>query len=154
METFPSRGWFSRLAERMEAQPEKYRKLGPIDLTLAVRIEFPDHHVELYSLDFDAYGCHEVKRLERLADATGRHIVVIDGEYSAWKEMVENIRAHGVADLTHTLNYLTLPEWPLRLSPVDSSEGQLDVDRFYRYNESLQEFFNEAAGVDTRFREP
>jgi hypothetical protein len=70
-----------------------------------------------------------------------------------WREMVENIRRHGHADLTHTLNYLTLPDWPLHLVPVDDIEGQLDVDRFYRYNETLQEFFDEAAAVETRFLE-
>jgi hypothetical protein len=153
METFPSTEWFARLAERMAAQSEKYRKLGVIDLTLVVRIEFPDHHTEMYALDFDAYGCRDVKRVDRLEDVGGRHPVVIEGEFSAWKEMVENIRAHGAADLTHTLNYLTLPDWPLRLAPVNPKEDQLDVDRFYRYNESLQEFFNEAAAIDTRFVE-
>jgi hypothetical protein len=66
--------------------------------------------------------------------------------------MVENIRRHGHADLTHTLNYLTLPDWPLRLIPT-ADDDQLDVDRFYRYNESLQQFFDEAAGVETRFRD-
>ena len=76
---------------------------------------------------------------------------MLEGEYAAWKEMVENIRQHGHADRTHTLNYLTLPDWPLRLAPLDESQDQLDVDRFYRYNESLQEFFNEAAAVDTEF---
>jgi hypothetical protein len=34
--------------------------------------------------------------------------------------------------------------------PLDESGGQLDADRFYRYIESLQEFFNEAARVETR----
>ena len=39
---------------------------------------------------------------------------------------------------------------PLRLVPLDEVAGQLDADRFYRYIESLQEFFNEAARVETR----
>jgi hypothetical protein len=65
--------------------------------------------------------------------------------------MLENIRRNGHADLTHTLNYLTLPDWPFRLVPVDEGEGQLDVDRFYRYNETLQEFFDETGYVGTRF---
>src|SRR5262249_7358031 len=69
----------------------------------------------------------------------------------AWKEMIESIRTHGAADLTHTLNYLTLPDWPLRLVAVNEEEGQLDIDRFYRYQESLQAFFDEAAAVETRF---
>jgi len=81
----------------------------------------------------------------------GRHPVILEGDYAAWKEMIESIRTHGSADLTHTLNYLTLPDWPLRLVAVNEEEGQLDVDRFYRYQESLQAFFDEAAAVETRF---
>jgi hypothetical protein len=62
--------------------------------------------------------------------------------------MIENIRAHGRADLTHTLNYLTLPDWPLRIVPLDHAAGQLDADRFYRYIESLQAFFDEAGRLE------
>jgi hypothetical protein len=90
-----------------------------------------------------------VTLLAASAPIPGKHPVVLEGEIEAWKEMVENIQAHGAADLTHTLNYLTLPDWPLRLVPA-SAEGQLDVDRFYRYIETLQEFFNEAADTAVR----
>lgn len=154
METFPSTAWFSQLAERMAAQPEKYRKLGVIDLTLVVKVDFSDQRSELYSLGFDTYGCREVRQIERLSDIGRSHVVVIEGAYPVWREMIENIRTHGAADLVHTLNYLTLPDWPLRLSPVDPSEDQLDVDRFYRYNQTLQEFFDEAAALETGFAEP
>ena len=37
--------------------------------------------------------------------------------------------------------------------PVNEDEGQLDVDRFYRYNETLQQFFDGAARLGTRFAE-
>ena len=152
-ETFPSLGWFRALADRMAAQPEKYRRLGAMDLTLVPRITFHDGRAELYSLAFESHRCRAVERPESTAAIRGRHPVVLEGAYAAWREMVENIRRNGRADLTHTLNYLTLPDWPFRLLPVDEGEGQLDVDRFYRYNESLQEFFDETAGVDTRFVE-
>jgi hypothetical protein len=152
-DVFPSVGWFRALADRMAAQPEKYRRLGAMDLTLVPRITFPDGHAELYSLAFEGHRCRAVERVESTAAVDGRHPVVLEGEYAAWREMLENIRHHGHADLTHTLNYLTLPDWPLRLHPVDDGEGQLDVDRFYRYNETLQEFFDETARIDTRFVE-
>ena len=149
-ETFPSVGWFRALADRMAASPEKYRKLGALDLTLLPRITFPDGHAELFSLAFEGNRCRAVERVER-PDAIGaRHPVILEGEYAAWREMIENIRRHGHADLNHTLNYLTLPDWPLRLVAV-GEDDQLDVDRFYRYNETLQEFFDEAARVETRF---
>jgi hypothetical protein len=52
--------------------------------------------------------------------------------------------------LEFTLGCLTLPDWPLRLVTVDEDEGLLDVDRFYRYQESLQASFDEVAAVETR----
>jgi hypothetical protein len=150
---FPSVAWFQRLADDMAAQPERFRKLGSIDLTLIPRITYPDGRSELYSLEFVGHGCRAVGRPASPAEVGGRHPVILDGEYGAWREMIENIHAHGGADLTHTLNYLTLPDWPLRLVPVDEDEGQLDVDRFYRYNETLQQFFDGAARLSTRFAE-
>lgn len=151
MDTFPSVDWFRRLAERMAAQPEKYRKLGVVDLTLVPRIAFPDGRTETYSLRFEGYGCTAIAQLARPEAVAGPHPVLIEGEYAAWREMIDAIREHGRADLHHTLNYLTLPDWPLRLSALDEEQGQIDVDRFYRYNDSLQEFFDEAAAVETRF---
>ena len=150
-ELFPSAEWFRALADRMAAQPEKYRKLGVMNLTLAPRISFPDGREMLFSLEFDGNRCRAVRRVDGPATLGGRHAVILEGDYGAWREMIENIRVNGQADLQHTLNYLTLPDWPLRLVAVDEDVGQLDVDRFYRYNETLQEFFDEAARVDTRF---
>jgi hypothetical protein len=146
---FPSAQWFQRLADSMSRKPEKYRRLGVIDLTLIAKIDFPDGHSERFGLAFEGYRCAQVCALPDGAAIPGKHPVVLEGEIEAWKEMVENIQAHGAADLTHTLNYLTLPDWPLRLVPA-SAEDQLDVDRFYRYIETLQEFFNEAADSAVR----
>lgn len=151
MTPFPSAEWFRRLAEHMASQPEKYRRLGGLDLTLVPRILFPDGHAAQYALVFAGQCCREVTVPATLEAVRGPHPVLVEGEYAAWKEMVENILRHGRADLTHTLNYLTLPDWPLRLAALDAEAGQLDVDRFYRYADSLQEFFNEAAAVDTKF---
>jgi hypothetical protein len=150
-DTFPSLAWFRRLTERMALQPEKYRKLGAMDFTLVPRITFPDGRSETYSLAFEGNACRAVERHHTGEAVGGRHPVILEGEYGAWKEMVENIRENGRADLRHTLNYLTLPDWPFRLIAVDEGEGQLDVDRFYRYNETLQELFDESAAIDTRF---
>jgi hypothetical protein len=149
--TFPSAGWFRRLTHRMAAQREKYRKLGAMDLTLVPRVIFPDGHSEFFSLAFEGHCCRTVEPLTGPEAIHGQHPVIVEGEYAAWKDMVENIRRNGHADLSHTLDYLTLPDCPLRLVPVDDGEGQVDVNRFYRYKQTLQEFFDESAALDTRF---
>jgi hypothetical protein len=144
---FPSAAWFQQLADRMAAAPERYRRLGPLDLTLVPRIVFPDGGTELYEIAFHGFACAPVRRVATTAEVRGSHPVLLEGDLAAWLEMIDNIRANGGADLTHTLNYLTLPDWPLRIVPIDDRAGQLDADRFYRYIESLQEFFDEAAHV-------
>ena len=61
--------------------------------------------------------------------------------------MIENIRQNGEADLSHTLNVLTMPGIPLQLEAPD----QLKADLFFRFNQTFQEFFNGAAAVETEF---
>jgi hypothetical protein len=148
--TFPSVEWFARLAAAMEAAPERYRRLGPVDLTLVPRIVMPDGRTRAFAIVFQGFRCVALDEVASATAGCGPHPVALEGEYAAWCEMIENIRAHGGADLDHTLNFLTLPDWPLRIVPLDDAGGQLDADRFYRYIESLQEFFNEAARVETR----
>jgi hypothetical protein len=48
------------------------------------------------------------------------------------------------------LNTLTLADWPMQVSAAN----QLDVDRFYRYQQTLQEFFDEAGRFETDFATP
>src|SRR5262249_101991 len=130
---------------------EKYRKLGPLDLTLIARVVYPDGTDQRHALEFDGTRCVAITDLTGTSAVRGRHPVILEGDYAAWKEMLESIPTHARPDLTHTLTYLTLPDWPLRLVAANEEDGQLDVDRFYRYQESLQAFFDEAAAVETRF---
>jgi hypothetical protein len=102
--TFPSVAWFQRLADAMAAQPEKYRKLGPLDLTLIVRVVYPNGSGQVHALDFQGTRCVAITSLPSASTVRGRHSVILEGDYAAWKEMIESIRAHGGADLTHTLN--------------------------------------------------
>lgn len=149
MADFPSVAFFRHLADRMRARREAYQKLGPVDLTLIVRIRYPDDSTELFALAFDGLDCI-VSQPGGVEDVHTPHPVIIEGAIEHWQEMVQNIRTHGAADLTHTLNYLTLPDWPLQLVAVDEDQGQLDVDRFYRYQANLQAFFDEAGESSAR----
>jgi hypothetical protein len=140
---FPSTEWFLALKTLMEKDPERYRRLGTVDVVLVAKIDGPAA-TELYEITFRGYRCTAVRPLRSLAEAAAG-TVVLEGSLETWREMVEAIAKNGKADLPHTLNTLTLADVPMRVT----AENQLDVDCFYRYQETLQEFFDEAASVAT-----
>jgi hypothetical protein len=138
MTRFPSKDFFEELAARVNANPDLFRRLGTADMTLVVRVDYDDKS-DFYEITFAGYRCTGVRQLKSFADAT-RSSVVVSGPYRAWFEMIDNIAAHGRADLEHTLNTLTLMDTPLRVE----ADNQLDADLFYRYQQNLQEFFDGA----------
>lgn len=152
MYEFPSEEWFRQLQQAMDSEVDKYRRLGSIELTLYLKMNFEDGHDEIYKLVFDGYRCAEVKQVQKPELGPGKEAAVVEGDYQVWKEMIADILKNGGASLEQTLNYLTLPDVPLRVWS-EGEEDQLDVDRFYRFNESLQQFFDAGAGVETRFRD-
>jgi len=143
---FPSETWFGALRERADAKADRFRRLGFADATVGIKIGADDGFGEPdgYVLVFEGYACKRVDHVERPEQSAD---FVIEGAYGAWKEMIQNIREHGEADLQHTLNVLTMPGVPLKLVAGD----QLKEDLFYRYNQTFQEFFNGAAEVETEF---
>jgi len=143
--TFPSEDWFARLAAFMTADEPSFRRLGPIDCTMVVKVDTADE-AALFEVTFEAFEVKSIRRLGRIEDAAPEHFV-IEATLDTWREMIENIHAHGEPGLAHTLNYLTFPDDPMIVSGPD----QLQIDAFYRYNQSLQRFFNGAAGVATRY---
>ena len=142
---FPSTTWFQALADRMEQDEAAYRALGSIDCTMVVRIDAPNGP-DLYEVVFEGFKARSVRRLARLEDAASAHFV-LEASLDTWRAMIDNIRANGGPDLTHTLNYLTFPDDPMRVTGPD----QLEIDAFYRYNQSLQRFFDGAAAVPTAY---
>jgi hypothetical protein len=144
---FPSDEFFQALADRMNSQEAKYKKIGWVDLRLGVRV-LPDdtfREEKLYGLVFDTYTCEQAREIAAPTEVEAE--CVVEGPYWAWKEMFENIATHGKADATHTFNYLTLTEWPLKLT----GEDQLGIDKVFRYNFSLQLFWEEAAELDITY---
>ncbi|MCC6850619.1 MAG: hypothetical protein IT294_19185 [Deltaproteobacteria bacterium] len=142
---FPSTQWFQALAQRMDQDEAGYRELGPLECTMVVQVEAPTG-TELYEVGFEGFKARSVRKLASVAEAAPEHFV-LEASLDTWREMIENTRANAGPDLTHTLNYLTFPDEPMRVTGPD----QLEVDAFYRYNQSLQRFFNGAADVPTAF---
>jgi hypothetical protein len=140
MPRFPSTDWFLALKSRMDEDAQRYRRLGTVDIVLVVKIEGAED--PLFEIAFQGYRCTGIRRLASIGEAAPG-AVVLEGSLATWREMLEAIRHNGKADLPHTLNTLTLADVPMRVTAAN----QLDVDRFYRYQETLQEFFDEAATV-------
>lgn len=142
MVRFPSQEFFQGLRDRVNANPDRFRRLGTVDMTLVVKIDYDDSSSECYEIVFSGYRCVSVAPVAAVSQVSSE-AVVLSGSYSSWREMIENIVANGQADMDHTLNTLTLLDEPLRID----SANQLNTDLFYRYQQNLQEFFDGAAPV-------
>mgnify|MGYP005844695297 CR=1 FL=1 len=139
MPVFPSVEWFEAVRQIVN-NDEAFRRLGTIDTTVGVKVGD-----KIYRLTFEAFECTGVQEITEndLRDLD----FWLEQSYDGWKEMLQNIREKGAADLDHTLNTidLNLPEGFAR-----SYDGYRR-DAFYRFNQSLQDFFNASAKIDTQF---
>jgi hypothetical protein len=142
MPTFPSVEWFNAIRELVN-NDEKFRQLGTVDSVIGVKVGN-----KIYELTFEAFECTNVKdaRESDLRDMD----FWLEQPYDSWKEMLQNIKTNGAADLSHTLNTidLSMPEGFAR------SHDGYRRDAFYRFNQSIQDFFNASAKIDTQFAEP
>ena len=143
--TFPSVEWFERLAASMGEHEAEFRDLGPIDCTMVVKVTEVAGDL-FYEIRFEAFEVRSIRQLDRIEDARPTHFV-LDASVDVWEDMLENIQVNGAPDLEHTLNYLTFPDDPMLVS----GPNQLEIDAFYRYNGSLQKFFNGSVDVPTIF---
>ncbi len=142
---FPSQQWFQALAEQMEERRDEFRGFGPVDCTMVVKVDGA-RECQLLEVVFEAFAVKSVRALESLDSARPDHFV-IEAPLAIWQEMLDNIGTNGAPDLEHTLNFLTFPDDPMVVSGPD----QLQTDAFYRYNESLQRFFNGASSITTSY---
>ena len=142
MPSFPSVEWFNALKEIVNKDPD-FRALGTVDSVLGVKVGN-----KIIEITFDAFECTNVR------DAGENDLRDMDfwleQPYDNWKDMIENIKKHGAADLSHTMNTidLSLPEGFAR------SHDGYRRDAFYRFNQSIQDFFNMSAKIDTQFAAP
>ncbi len=145
MVRFPSVEFFEALRTLVNADQERFRRLGTVDMTLVASIDYPGHS-DRYAIEFAGYRCVGARRLA-IDEPAPKDAITLTGAYPAWREMIEDIVRNGGADLEHTLNTLTLLDDPMRVQ----ADNQLDVDLFYRYQQNLQDFFDETAHVAVCF---
>jgi len=140
---FPSVEFFTALQGRMREAAERFRRLGYFDTTFVVRVR--NGTERSFVLRFEVFDCVDVREVKSLAD--GPVDFVLEGGLDAWREMLDNIRGHGQADANHTINTLTHFGEKIRVL-YDDPDGH---DKLYRFVESIQQFFDLAAGLDVDY---
>jgi len=138
---FPSVEWFQALQQLVNVDPE-FRRLGSIDAAMGVKVGS-----KVFVVVFEAFECTEVRDgSEADLDDLDFYLELSEAD---WRELVENTKANGGADRRHTLNTLDLTA---NDGLAQNATGdQLRGDIFFRVNESLQYFFDQAAKLKTVF---
>lgn len=142
MPTFPSVEWFKAVADLVN-QDEAYRKLGTCDARVGVQVG-----ERMFEIDFEAFEVTDVKELDATTPRDLDFTLVLP--YDRWKEMLENIKQNGHADLSHTLNSIDLAA----ADEFARGDDYYRRDLFYRFNQSFQNFFDMSARVETQFADP
>lgn len=132
---------YEDLASTMNHQSERYRLLGDADMTVVFAIQTPAEtlHVQLV---FNEISCDAVD----LVSADEAHLADFSlvGSSNAWSEMFDDIFANGGASGEWTINSLAL-----RGDRI-SCEGDdpMGLDKFSRFNQTLQDFLDGAGRFD------
>lgn len=138
---------FERLAGRMAAEAALFERLGDVEIDLALVMLRPGDEPFHLLLRFSGVACTEVTVTapgqEREADCW------LEGPLADWEAMFSDIASHGHATGPWTLNALTLFGDRISLHATDP----VGEDRFHRFNQTLQEFFDGAAGAADQAKE-
>ena len=139
MPVFPSVEWFQQVAT-IAAADEGYKHFGRLDAIVGIVVGD-----SRFSITFDVFDIKDIHEatLDELRDAD----FVLEMPFDRWVDLINNIREHGKADLDHTLNSLDLmlEDGLARNLTADGYR----LDKFFRYNASLQRFFDDSAQVSS-----
>ena len=130
--------FFRGLADETNAHPEALRYVGEADMVLALVMRRPSGDFAV-RLRFEGLRCEAAEEI----DATEAHLAdfYLDGSYGAWQLMFDDILANGSASGRQTINSLALLGTDIRLRGNDP----MGVDKFSRFNQTLQEYLDGAA---------
>jgi hypothetical protein len=143
---FPDPEWFLALGRMMRAEGELFRRLGYAETRFVIRV-LPDDGdnpaaERQVGLVIDGYALSDARALAGPSDVTAFDPdFVICARRSVWRRMLDEIMAGGRPELRHTLSSLALVGEEMWLESGD----QLREDKFYRYNQTLQELLNLAS---------
>jgi hypothetical protein len=140
--TFPSVEWFQALAD-LANEDERFKKYGRMNADVGFKVGD-----KAYNVTFDVLTVTDVREIteSELIHAD----FVIDLPADRWQGMLEDIKANGLATSEWTLNTLDLVlDDPIHANLADDGFA---ADKFFRYNPSLQRFFDNAAQIDTEIK--
>ena len=141
MPVFPSAEWLQAVADIAMAD-EKYRHLGRVDALAGIKVD-----ERQFRLTFDVFDIRDIREIgfDELRDLD----FYLEMDEAGWQRMVDDIRQEGHAGLETTLNTLDL-RMPDGLHQNAMGDGYR-ADKFFRFNESLQRFFDLSAGIETTY---
>ena len=137
--------FFEALADEMNAHPETFKVLGEADMvgSLVMRSATGDFAVRIC---FRELRCEGVTKVDATEAAVADFY--LDGPIDAWRAMFDDIVEHGEASGRQTINSLALLGTDIRLRGVDP----MGVDKFSRFNQTLQEYLDGAARITVAAR--
>jgi hypothetical protein len=142
MPSFPEPAWFLALGRLMEAEGPLFQRLGFAETRFVVRV-IPDTDGNggetLVGLVIDGYRLAEAKLINDVAAFDPDFVIC--AKKSVWTRMLAEIAESGRPSLRGTLSSLALMGEDMWLESSD----QLREDKFYRYNQTLQEYLNLAS---------
>jgi hypothetical protein len=142
---FPQNDWFAALGRLMEAEGEIFRRTGYCETRFVVRV-LPDREDEEQPRDvwieLNGYALSHAQSVGDIAQYDPDFIVC--GRQAVWTRMLDEIQRGGHPESRRTLSSLALLGEELWLESTD----QLREDKFYRYAQTLQEFFNLASKLN------
>ena len=130
---------FTALAAEMNAHPDQFRPLGEADMDAVIVMTGERAGAFAVRLAFEGIRCEHVVEAE--PDAPCEYRLV--GPLAAWQAMFDDIGAHGRATGLQTINSLALLGNDIALGGTDP----MGLDKFSRFNQTLQEFFDGASTV-------
>lgn len=138
---FPSVEWFESINKIVNVDPE-FKKLGTCDAEMGVKVSDTG---KMFLLTFEAFECTGV-RVATQADLDQSDFY-LEMTMAEWKELLENTKMHGGADLDHTLNTLDMA----RPQQLAQSKDEYRRDLFYRFLQTFQDYFDASAKIDTSY---
>ena len=139
MPDFPSVEWFQQAADLLN-KSDSFKRLGTCDTEMGIQVGN-----RYFELDFEAFELARVKEVDAARMEELDFYLVQSPE--AWKAMLDDIKANGIATHEFTLNSLDLR------SDTEFAIGK-DYNRrdaFYRFNQTFQDYFDFTSKMETTY---